>query len=604
MVIEDLSDLPKNIDNSPAKPQLQETVIAPAADRLLASFLDFLLHFPLFHLFVSVFLHKLKILKWVTESNTESLYVTIQCIMILLVATLFFQAIYFKVLRFTPGMYFLKLRAKSFHTDEITWGQAFLRSAFWIFGILSLGVPFLEIFSHQKRRLLHDRVSETEIYSLKKNVLEKPPIELESSMVRLFFATIAVVFLGWVNAYISFSQSEIESGRLAVSEFTERGLLCEDVNEVANRSNVDIQSIETRLEFATALFMLGQLDQSCLNRELDYASLKNEHVSNRFFSKAVLAPSHSEDRKKYLDLACEENKKWCDIGYLLDAGVGKDLYAVLAKLKKGWSTSSWSFKVAALKIFNQLGQGEQALAVITNLQNDGLQATGLIEQQLRALQRSNRKAEAEEVLRGVHSVVVNRDYAHLSSALCLESIDENCGKADSSCKHFAEIMVLNKDLMGETGPARTLFKYLTCEKQLIENMEYWSLIENEDLQNLVQWSFYLQQPAMKADALVKLRDFVQDEAKIQILRWDALQILLKNTNYEKDWDLALNFWNEFSPFNDSYFSASRWLVGYAKKQKKETQVALLEKILTTNPAFNTDKSARLPAGTAQITEKK
>jgi uncharacterized RDD family membrane protein YckC len=603
MVIEDLSNLPKNIERQPVGNGATETP-APAADRLLASFLDILLHFPLLHLFVSIFLHKLKLLKWVTESNTESMYVIFQVVLIIFLAILVFQSIYIKIFQFTPGMYFMKLRVKSFHHAELTWGQVFLRSAVWIFGMTVLGIPFLEMFSHQKRLLLHDRASETEVFSLKKNILDRRPVALEISAVRLFFLTIAVVFLGWLNTFINFSQSEIESGRLAMREFTERGLLCEDVNEVAERSHVDIQTVESRLEFATSLFMLGQLDQSCLGRELDYAYLKDEKAPNRFFSKSISSPPHSEDRKKYLEFACTENKKWCDLGYLFDSEPGKDLFVVLQNIRKNWPSSSWSYKVAALKIFNQLGQGEEALAIISSLQNDGIQATGLIEQQLKALKRLNRDKDAIEVLRAVHSVVISSDFGHLSAVVCNESVDENCGLKNDSCKIFLNIMMKDKSLMSNSGPSRTLFKYLSCEKQIVENMEYWSLIENEDLQELVQLSLYLQQPSLKAEALVKLRNFSQDGAKSRTLRWDALQLLLRNTNYEKDWEVAIAFWKDFSPFDENYYVASRWILNYAKRQKRENQVLALEKVFNLYPALQVEKSVRLPAADTQVTEKK
>jgi uncharacterized RDD family membrane protein YckC len=611
MVIEDLSDLNKTNSKTVSSVQTSE-ILAPSSDRLIANFLDILLHFPLFNFFVSVFLRKLRLLKWVTESNTETLYVFIQCAIIILFAILVFQAIYTKVLSFTPGMYLMKLRLRSCNSVEISWGQAFLRAFIWIIGMLAVGIPFLEIFSHKKKKLIHDRASETEIYTLKKSFIEVSPLAIETSMVRLFFISIALAFLGWINAFISMSQNEIESGRLAISEFTERGMLCDEVDEISLRSHIDIQNPEARLEFAASLFMLGQMDQSCLNKELDFADLKNQGASNRFFVKALVVPAYSEDRKKYLELGCKQDKKWCDTSFLIEDSSGTNLKENLAKVERTWEASSWTYKVAALKLFNHLGQSELVLQVISNLQETGLQATGLIEYQVKALQRLNREKEIKEVLRGIRSVVINKDYARLNSELCLQNLDASCIQTDFSCKNFIDLIPANKDLLAETGPARTVFKYFNCKRQLNENMEYWSLIENESLQEILQWALYIQEPSMKATALSKLRVFVDDKAKPKNLRWDALQLLLNNTNYDKDWLLAVRFWKEFSPHNDSYLSASHWLVSQAKVQRKESQIASLEKILNENPGYlagskiqlQAGKINRLPAEVPQITEKK
>jgi hypothetical protein len=408
------------------------------------------------------------------------------------------------------------------------------------------------------------------------------------------------------------SQSEIQSGHLAIAEFTERGMLCEEVDEISSRSHVDIQQPNARLEFAASLFMLGQLDDSCLNKELDFVNLKKQAPLNRYFVKALISPAFSEEQKKYLDLSCGEDKKYCDLNFMFESKIGSNLKEVLSKVEKTWQSSSWTYKIAALKLFNQFGQSEQALSVISSLQSDGIQSTGLIEHQVKALYRANSHQEVKEVLRGVKSVIIDKDYARLNSNLCLQDLDSSCLKGEASCKNFLDLVSVNKDLLSETGPARTVFKYYNCKNQLSENLEYWSLIENENIQELVQWALYLKQPTSKAIALSKLRFFVEDKAKPQNLRWDALQVLLHNTNYDKDWLLAVRFWNEFSPYNDSYLSASQWIVNEAKQQKRESEIFAIEKVLNENPgillAHKNDvkniNSFRLPAEVPQIMEKK
>jgi hypothetical protein len=389
-------------------------------------------------------------------------------------------------------------------------------------------------------------------------------------------------------------------------------MLCEEVDEVSKRTHVDITKSEMRLEFAAALFMLGQMDEACLNKELDFAYLKKQNNTNQYFIKALISAAYSEDRKKYLSLACGEDKKWCDLTFLLENTETANLKDIVAKVENTWKLSSWTYKVAALKLYNRLGQSELALNVISSLQDDGIQSTGLIEQQLRALQRLERAQDVKEVLRGVRSVVIEKDFARLNSELCLQSLDSSCVEADLACKNFICLVAEHKDLLAETGPSRAVFKYHSCRKQLNENMEYWSLIENEDIQEIVQWALYLQQPDLRASALAKLRVFVEDKAKPQSLRFDSLQLLLQNTNYDKDWQLAINFWHEFSPYNDAYLSASNWLIKEAKTQKKEIQLAALDGILKQNPGLNLDtdsllkeaKAIRLPAEVPQQVEQK
>jgi hypothetical protein len=235
----------------------------------------------------------------------------------------------------------------------------------------------------------------------------------------------------------------------------------------------------------------------------------------------------------------------------------------------------------------------------------------LIEQQVRALQRLNRQDEVMEVLRGVRSVVIEKDFARLNSEICLQSLDAACVQDNFACKNFIGFVNQNKDILSETGPSRTVFKYFNCNKKLNENLEFWSLIENEDIQEMVQWTMYLEQSDTKSAAISKLRNFVEDQSRPQNLRWDALQILLKNTNYDKDWELATIFWKEFSPYNDSYLSASNWLLREAKLQNKENQIEVISKVLNANPGISVaevprlkaHKAFRLPAEAPKVMEK-
>jgi uncharacterized RDD family membrane protein YckC len=61
----------------------------------------------------------------------------------------------------TPGKYFFKMRVVPYEPalgqTRLTFGQSFLRALLWNIEFCLLGLPWLEVFSDPKRRLLHDR---------------------------------------------------------------------------------------------------------------------------------------------------------------------------------------------------------------------------------------------------------------------------------------------------------------------------------------------------------------------------------------------------------------------------------------------------------------
>ncbi len=123
-----------------------------------------------------------------------------------------------------------------FEGERLSCWDCFVRSWFWIFEVLLLGIPFLAVFSNAKRRPLHDRVCDTLVVS-RVAAGVKGPGEWERLVIRGFFAVaFAAVML------IAIFQLRGVIGRLKadqkVAELLERDSgACEVVNKKQHRTN-------------------------------------------------------------------------------------------------------------------------------------------------------------------------------------------------------------------------------------------------------------------------------------------------------------------------------------------------------------------------------
>lgn len=598
----------KDIYSSEKKPTSAEamTNLAPPGDRLLAGFLDLLFHTPVFTLLSSLVVYRLNLLKATFSTTSEKMAVFAQLIWIVIIGSVILQGIYFKIWKKTPGMRLMKLELRSLNQHELTWGQCLLRSTVWCFELCMLGLPLLEIFSHPKRQAIHDRISESEVVT-RKSVGAMGPLPAEKSTVQFIYMTVLMLMLGWMTAFFSSTQNRIVDGSISMTEWRENDRLCSQVDEVGSYSRIDLNEAKARLDFATSLYMLEQIDEDCFRQEVDFAIMREASGPVVWVGRALLSGKHTDEQQKYQAKACAEASHWCPKSLYQQKGPLSEANEILKVVSgKKFDQKELAYKTSALILLNRLGAAAPAEKIIESLQGQGVRATGLVAEQLKTVGRTN-PDRIPSVLATLKSVMVEKDYLRLNSEICLHRLESGCGGKAPECEIMSSMLPSYKESLEDLVVSRALFKSSLCKKDLMENMEYWTLVESEGLQRLLRISLQVEKEASRAQGLTKLRNFVVDESQKVELRLDALQLLLSRSNYPEDWKLATYLWNRLDWTQASFLAASEWLIRQGSASGKMDTVLSLKNTFSAIPGLKLDwgllqqkNQGRLPANAEGI----
>lgn len=604
MVIKDMYSMENANESSSSSP----TKLAPPGDRLLAGFLDLLLHTPIFTLLSSVVLYRLNVLKLTISSTSEKTAIVIQLLWIILTGSVILQAIYLKLWKKTPGMRLLKLELRSFNGSDLTWGQCLLRSSVCALQFFLLGIPFLEIFAHSRRHAFHDRVSESEITTAKAWG-SLSPLASEKAMVQLIFTTVLMLTLGWVTALFSGVQKNIFDGSMALAEWREQSRLCSQIDDVSGYSTVDLTDVKSRLDFAISLFLLEQIDSDCFRKEVDFANLKEMKGALPWVGRALISAKYSEEREKYSTKACSEDSRWCTKALLSSKSSSADAQTLLSDVsQKNFFESSLAYQTAALVLVNRLGASDSATKIIDSLQKRGIRATGLVAEQMRAFSLLNPE-QVPNLLTTLKSVMVEKDFMQLNSDLCLRHLEAGCGGQKVECNVMVSLLPNYKESLEDLVVSRALFKSALCKQDLMENMEYWTLISSEGLQKLLRIAMQLEQESELSRGLAKLRQFIKDETQNLELRVDALQLLLSRSKFAEDWNLASYLWERLDWTQANYLAASEWLIREGGRAGKTELLKTLGQTFAQVPGLKMEwklmhqgRHERYPANTIKAQE--
>jgi len=587
MVLNDLF----STDSNHFKKTESSISLAPPSDRLLASFFDFLFHIPFFSLVSFIILYRLNLLKLTIATTSELMAVVAQLVWVALIGSIILNAIYLKFWKKTPGMRIMKLELRSLNKSLLTWEQCLLRSAVWAAEILCLGIPLLVILSHSKRQSFHDRVSETEMISLKAYGALSP-LPAEKAFVSLITMALLMLGLGWMTAFFSLTQKGIQSGAMALAEWREQGQLCSQVDEISTYSNRDLSNLSTRLDFSISLFMLEQIDNTCLNKEIEFAFFKKVSSSLVWVGRALLSPLYTEERTAYLNKACESDNRWCVKSLLHEKAPLSEALKLMEQEKNNALAENkndlLSYDAAKLVLFNRIGESTYSQNLIQELQENGIRATGLVAEHLKVISRKQPK-ELSTALSTLQSVMVEKDFLRLNAEICLRQLEIGCSTKVNECEVMNSILPQYKnESLSELTIARAVFKDSVCKKNLEANMEYWTLVNHKGLQKLIQLGMEVENEITQSQSLVRLRNFVKNEAETEELRFDALQLLMSKSNYSKDWLLVLHLWEHLHWTQNIYLSASAWIMREAQNNGQEFLVTSMKDVASKVPGLKLD----------------
>ncbi len=565
-------------------------LFAPPVDRILAVTFDLFFHAPIFTFFSFIIMYRFNLLKITVASTSEKMAVFFQLVWVFVVATVVMQAIYFKLFSKTPGMKIFKLELKSTSEATLSWNQCLLRSVVWCLELILLGIPLLGILSHSRRQALHDRVSETEIVSLKPwGALS--PLPSEKSMVHMVLTMLIMLSLGWVTAMFSLTQKSIKEGTLALTEWREQGQICNEVDDLASYSKMNLSPISKRLDFAIGSYLFEQIDSSCLKKELDFALFKHVDGALVWVGRAYLSSPHTPENKAYQERACAEDSRWCQSSLFFEKSNIDQISALLnhkrdshIAISEEFQKETIAFNAAKLILFNRIGADADAQNLVEKLQSLGLRATGLVAEHLKLTQRSN-PDQLNLILKSLKTIMVEKDFLRLNADVCLRQLETGCSSSVSECSTMKSLLPSYKESLNDFVVSRALYKSAVCHNDLAEDMEYWTLISDVGLQKLISITEKVNSTELKLKGLVQLRNYIKDEGQKIELRYDALQLLLTQSNYEADWELLPALWKQFHWTEASYLSASEWFLSEAKKRNKVAFISEVKNTYTKIPGL-------------------
>lgn len=574
-----LRGLKQSMQFVPSSISAPSSQLAPPSDRVLASFFDFLFHIPFFSLASFIILYRLNLLKLTVAATSELMAVVAQLVWVVFIGSIVLNSIYLKFWKKTPGMRIMKLELHSLNRSSLTWEQCLLRSGAWAVEILMFGIPLLVILSHQRRQAFHDRISETEVISLKSYGGALSPLPAEKTLVSVVVMALLMLGLGWMTAFFSLTQKGIQNGTMALSEWRSQGQLCSQVDEISTYSNISLTELSQRLDFSIALFLLEQIDSQCLNKEIEFAFYKKVSSSLVWVGRALLSPLYTEERAGYLSKACSSDSRWCAKSLLHEKGPLNEATALLKSEKAiGPAAETLSYTAAKLIIFNRLGENVISQKLIQKLQSRGIRATGLVAEQLKVISR-DRPGELTSALSTLKSVMVEKDFLRLNAELCVRQLETGCASKINECEMMNSLISEYKDeSLNDLMIGRAVFKDAICKDTVAANIEYWTLIGNKGLQKLIQIAMEISDDTRHAQALMRLRNFVKDQSEVEDLRLDALQLLMQKSNFQKDWLLVSQLWSELHWTQKIYLSATEWIMREAQKNRQNSIMESLENI--------------------------
>ncbi len=311
---------------------------ASVLQRILSVLLDYFILSPIVSfIVVSFFADGVRLYKQFPQS-TESQFILFQMALGFIFFTTLIQAVFMTVVAATPGQIFTKLYVR-FDTDVLqdsSWVQllflSWIRQLGFVLSLFCLGLPWISILYHKKRRAFYERMTESSVLTTVNHPLSLLKWgEGERKYVAVFVNTFllfstSLLILGFGQIY-----NKTLTSNLTFDKLNKEDRFCKELDGVKQ---------ENRLNVATALNLVGVLSDRCLDLEADFILWRNfsdisqsDLKASAYFAKYLTA-ENDQDEQSYLTKTCQQdsNSRACVYaqGFLNDDV--PEFYAAVSKL--------------------------------------------------------------------------------------------------------------------------------------------------------------------------------------------------------------------------------------------------------------------------------
>lgn len=282
---------------------------ALVSDRLLATFIDFLIIIPMVTLVSSPLVKQIKAQAYFSTGEVQfwgQLFTIV-------ISSIFIIFLYQMLLTFffsgTLGQQFTHLKVRTMNykgqmnSEGVSLKQAFLRTALWWIAFLCLGLPFISILGHPFRRAFYELASETVVESEGK-YFDYGPMASEANF-----------FNNWINAigiFIFFSLS------FSVVELYKKDFLNHNTFAISEQSIGVCEDFDSTIQgekradllFMKALTSANEVE--CVAKELSLISWSNDIESQQW--SAAIKLTTNQMSAEYEKLCFNSKSTPCLIG--------------------------------------------------------------------------------------------------------------------------------------------------------------------------------------------------------------------------------------------------------------------------------------------------
>ena len=453
-----------NSDDSCESKEIRFTLSNPT-DRLAANVIDtFIVLSPLLLVLIAPFKRMLRE-AILFENSFDFLLASSLCVL----TVLFFSFLYKTYLTWryggTLGQLFMSLRVVNIwepKEKKRVLGDHILRSAYWIFSYMLLGLPFLSIMSNEKRRCFHDRVSDMIVLSFKRGT--SSPSSIEKLFARLILA--CVLSLGFLSLFPTFYllYNDVKKQDHLTKFLEENGTLCPSV-EMALPEWPE-ENGPTRLSVAMALYAAAEIEESCLKSEVDFAYRSGVESGIADLASAFVYADNTELSEKYLTAVCKDHpsSESCQMSRIIELWSEDTLTEINSLFKKFGPSPSIYVTVWGIRHFYRNNQYTRAMEMLKSI-NHVRRLTDFFSLQMVKLYWVNMKThEARISAETAMTAMSERGRLSLNNWLCFEERTKNCNRHDS-CDYVESHWKKNPESLDSNYLALTFLKNSICKNK-------------------------------------------------------------------------------------------------------------------------------------------
>lgn len=522
MVIPDWTDAPRPPEiNVELQPHGGHLPLARPLDRLAATIVDvFVLLVPVFIL-LSAPLKRMFTTSFILGSEADFVASVLAMTLLGTFVVMAYQSITHTLWGATLGKKIFRLRVVSMFPDrQLTFFDHVVRSSVWVFEVTCCGLPWLAVFSNQKRRPWHDRICDSVVVHEGRSG-SVAPTSIERSLVNgvfvaatiLTFILFAVQLRGIVEKLKDEKALNLGAGDLGS---------CEVVEHQADESEGE----HSRLKMAMTLYAAGLADRSCLESEVEREVANQTPVGPMtYLSQAFIYADDAEISNAYLDEVCAVAPETveCAMSQLV-TNWSNDDWAAVEEVLKTSPVGSGFLEIWGVRHYMKQAQYESALKKLDELNRVKAVAEFSMVQRVKALFNSFKSSEAAVALSQATLTLPEGEALELSSWVCAQELQKGCGAMESlACKTIANQSEQHEIDFEE--PTLALAQVLSLECKGTHSVDYLSFgeaVRNSDWQNFFRANVKRQKEDRSAAAEL-FSKVIDSESTPDLLRLESIR---------------------------------------------------------------------------------